>query len=271
MLTQLNPTLHDQTTKCVYQQLSFQNTSLNWCPCTGISTLLPNYWELWLPVPIQAAEFPFLHQQSLPHTPLPLAFPCSWLNPFISATCSTFPIDYISLFFLSHFLIKIYFFSSILWPCLSYFWAWWGFTHWQQSQNQLWALVLLKDIAQMENLAAFVSKEKWPRVNCTCLVWEREVLTVQCNGMRQYPKFPWTMGSCGSQNSHVVDQAQPAAKVCAGSILLLGKEIKVSNSSRADPSWSQAVLPPGLKCRRSLLSAHKGRWRWFIWKFQYRC
>lgn len=143
----------------VHLQLSFQNTFLNWCSCTGNSTLLPNHWHLWLPVlPVQAVEFPLLHKPSLPHTPLPLASPCSWLNPFISATCSTFPSDCTSLFFFSHFLIKIYFHPSILWPCLSYFWVWWGFTHWQQSQNQMWALVLLKDIAQMENLAAFVSK-----------------------------------------------------------------------------------------------------------------
>lgn len=50
-----------------------------------------------------------------------------------------------------------------------------------------------------------------------------------------------------SQNSHVVHQAQLASKVCAGSILLLGKEIKVTSCSRADPNWSQAALSPPME------------------------
>lgn len=65
--------------------------------------------------------------------------------------------------------------------------------------------------------------------------------------MCQYPKFLWTLGIYGSQNSHIVHQAQPASKVCAGSILLLGEEIKVTHCSRADPIWSQAALPPPME------------------------
>lgn len=66
------------------------------------------------------------------------------------------------------------------------------------------------------------------------------------------------MGNYGTQNSHVVHQAQPASKVCAGNILLLGKEIKITSCSReqipADPKL-RYLHPWNLKSRRSLLSA----------------
>lgn len=189
-------------------------------------------------------------------THLSLSLPCSWLYPFISATCSAFSSDCISLFFLFHFLIKIYFPPSILLPFVSYFWAWWGFTHWQQSQNQLWDFVLLKDIAQMGNLATFCVKIKETQsefylsclkkghVDCI-MYWDVSVAKIPLD-YRTY---------CGSQNSHTVHQAQPASKVSAGTILLLGKEVKATRS-RADPSWSQAASPPPMELEsRSLLSA----------------